>query len=96
MIIPPSFLTVYYREVAIAILRCDCWKKMMKLCVTENSTGKTEATKIVTPMRMLIETMPGIYINYIHVIIHLWIQRLLLCIHMVKQLLLSIRPYVCP
>ena len=94
MIIPPSFLTVYYREVATAILRCDCWKEMMKLCVTENSTSKkTEATKIVTPMRMLIETMPG---TYIHVIIHLWIQRLLLCIYIVKQLLLPIRPYVCP
>ena len=45
-----------YREVAAAIVQHPHWKEMMRMSQTEETK---KDTKIVTPMRMLIESMPG-------------------------------------
>ena len=42
--------TLYYSEIALEIINSDHWDKAMRMC-TENN---------VTPMRLLIEFMPGI------------------------------------
>lgn len=50
------WLAPQYREVATAIVQHSSWKQMMGMSKTEETT---KDTKIVTPMRMLIEFMPG-------------------------------------
>ena len=45
-----------YREVAAAIVQHPYWKQMMRMSLTEETKKNT---MILTPMRMLIESMPG-------------------------------------
>ena len=67
-----SAYTLYlqYREVAAAIVQHDwCWKDMMKMSATEAKTDDIEVpdnteAKTLTPMRMLIEFMPGLLAKF--------------------------------
>ena len=47
-------LYVLYSEIALEIINSDHWDKAMRMCNDNN----------VTPMRLLIEFMPGIIIMY--------------------------------
>ena len=45
-----STYTLYYSEIALEIINSDHWDKAMRMCNENN----------ITPMRLLIEFMPGI------------------------------------
>ena len=64
MVIPSQLRVFQYREVAAAIVQHACWRDMMNMSATEAKTDDTEVPddtedKTLTPMRMLIEFMPG-------------------------------------
>ena len=52
------YIILLYRDVATAILSHHRWKDTMRLTVSREDK-KRGKTHIITPMRMLIQTMPG-------------------------------------